>query len=83
MAKCWWHQAATNGIWDPVLFLPRCFFFLSFPFSYFLPYFIVFPILPLSSHVSSHCFLLPPVALIETDGDTGVVAQMLKNLPAV
>ena len=27
------------------------FFFLSFSFSYFLPYFIVFPILSLSSHV--------------------------------
>ena len=52
VAKCWWHQAASSGICDPVLFLPRFYFFLSLPFSYFLPYFIIFPILPLSSHVT-------------------------------
>ena len=78
MAKHWWHQATTSGIWDPVLFLPRFFFsfylflfLISYLISLSFPFYLFHPMFSLLS------------ALIETDGDTGVVAQMLKNLPAM
>ena len=61
------------GVFSFYLFL----FLISYLISLSFPFYLFHPML------SSHCFLLPPVALIETDGDTGVVAQMLKNLPAV
>ena len=73
MAKHWWHQATTSGIWDPVLFLPSFFFLflISYLISLSFPFYLFHPMFSLLS------------ALIETDGDTGVVAQMLKNLPAM
>ena len=68
----------------PVAYGTLSFFFPGFFFSFYLFLVLISYLISLSFPFSLfHPMFSLLSALIETDGDTGVVAQVLKNLPAM